>query len=229
MSELRPIDRELLAVARRERTPDAHARSRVLASVLASAASTGGAGVARAAPRSALNAGSVLVKGLLLAALGVGSVSGGYFLTRASPPPLATGVVASRQQTAPSASTQPPTRSLSASPPSVTSSVPSSRSPKTAGAASSASELDSLNRELSLLQHAHAAYRAGEPHKALELSHEHARAFPRSQLAAERTTIEVLSLCALGRKSEAVGLVRKLRGASGSPSLAGLDGSCVSN
>jgi hypothetical protein len=85
-----------------------------------------------------------------------------------------------------------------------------------------------LERELALLQRAHAAYRAGQPVAALELAHEHARAFPHSPLGAQRRTIEVLALCGLGRTQEAKALAGKLRAAAGSNALTGLDGSCVS-
>jgi hypothetical protein len=45
--------------------------------------------------------------------------------------------------------------------------------------------------------------RSGAGAKALELTHEHARLFPKSALAQEREVIAIESLVQLGRKSEA--------------------------
>ncbi len=227
MTELRPIGRELIAVARRERTPNASARARVLAVVLASASAATGAATVKAAPSVALKASSGLIKGLLIAAIGAASVTGVYAWMKRDRVSAAYAVVPNLPQTAAIFGAVPPMPAAPVVPPSST--AASSNNLKTAGTASGAPGQRSLDQELSLLQRAHAAYRAGAPGTALALAREHGRSFPHSQLVDEQRTIEVLSLCALGRRNEAKVLAKRLLGTSESPSLSGLDGSCVSN
>lgn len=241
MKPLDPTRRALLDASNRERTPDAAARARVLASVLAVGAA-GAAGSAKAVgaktAAAGLKGGLGLAHWLLLVGLGaVGSASAYLWLTRAPVPrpPVAVSAAAASVPSNPSPVDS--DESLGAArvaplPPSsaVGAASASTKAPAVAVSPSPSSKsgsVDSLERELSLLKSAHAAYRAGQAGKALSLAREHARRYPHSQLAAERQTIEVLSLCALGRTSEARVVAGNLRAASGSPSLAGLDASCV--
>jgi hypothetical protein len=69
---------------------------------------------------------------------------------------------------------------------------------------------DALAGEAKLLNQAHAAT-ATEPHKALAIASEHAKRYPRGQLAAERELILVQALVKLGRTREAEARGRALR------------------
>lgn len=85
-----------------------------------------------------------------------------------------------------------------------------------------------LTAELELLHQAHTAWRQGEPALALQLTERHTRRFPGSQLSAERTTLRVLALCALGREEEAARVAQRQLGLrAGAPPPAALRGSCV--
>jgi hypothetical protein len=85
-----------------------------------------------------------------------------------------------------------------------------------------------LEAELAGLHAAHAAYRSGNAGRALKLLAEHKANFPKSQLATERATLEVLSLCRVGRTDDARSLAERLRkNAASAAALAGLDGSCA--
>ena len=230
MKPLDPTRRALLDTANRERTPDAATRAQVLASLLAVGASAG-AGSAKAASATAgagsAKAGLGLVQWIMLGGLGVAGVTAAFVWsshTATLPVARPALTVATASVSASAIDARAPAYSGSSAPLGSgrvalgTSSTSSTNTPSLRNA---------LDRELSLLQSAHSAYRAGQAGKALQLAQEHARLFPRSQLSAERRTIEVLSLCALGRTREARAVAGKLRAASGSPSLAGLDESCA--
>jgi hypothetical protein len=79
-----------------------------------------------------------------------------------------------------------------------------------AEAAPSAGVEDALAGEAKLLNQAHAAM-ATEPQKALVIAGEHAKRYPRGQLAAERELILVQALVKLGRTREAEARGRALR------------------
>jgi hypothetical protein len=210
----------------------------VLSALLASAAASGAAAPAKAsgsvASRGAAQASFGLAKTLLV---GVLAVTGVYlWSTQAHAPKprrevelpakaVAQSTAAPTPQPQPVRSPIPESSTALATPNLATS---GSNSAKASTAIDSAVTPSSLERELSLLQRAHEAYRAGQPAAALALAREHARAFPHSQLSAARRTIEVLALCQLGRTNEAKSLVEKLRAESGSAALTAFDGSCVS-
>ena len=74
---------------------------------------------------------------------------------------------------------------------------------------------DALAGEAKLLNQAHAIM-ATDAHKALAIASEHAKRYPRGQLAAERELIAVQALVKLGRSREAEARGRALR--KGAPS-----------
>jgi len=168
----------------------------------------------------------------LAAIIGAASLASAYaFLARGRTP--APAFVVQNQSTSTAAASVPSgvVPSLSAALTEPTPTTTASAAPPSSGvaAASSAASAAELARERSLLQRAHVAYRAGKPARALELAREHGRQFPYSDRTVEERTLEVLSLCALGRTSEASAVAGRLRAASGSATLSGLDGSCVSH
>jgi len=86
----------------------------------------------------------------------------------------------------------------------------------------------SLSEEIELLHGAQAAWRAHDAARAMTLIDEHRTRFPRSELRLERDGLRVLTLCELGRKSEATALARKLlEQAPRSPLRATIEESCA--
>jgi hypothetical protein len=82
--------------------------------------------------------------------------------------------------------------------------------------------------ELDLLHRAQAAWRAGQPRNALGLLDQHRKRFPRSALRVERDGLRALTLCELGRSSEARELARQvLAREPRSPLRAALEQSCA--
>jgi hypothetical protein len=79
----------------------------------------------------------------------------------------------------------------------------------------SASSAGTLSAEAALLEQARRDMRAA-PAVALSVAAEHAKRFPRGQLASERTLIQIEALHRLNRDSEARALVRSLLGGVGS-------------
>jgi TolA-binding protein len=60
-----------------------------------------------------------------------------------------------------------------------------------------------LHAEIALLRPAQKALRAGDHARALRLLDDHAKSFPRSVLAPERSLGRIQALCGLGRETEA--------------------------
>ena len=86
----------------------------------------------------------------------------------------------------------------------------------------------SLSDEIELLHRAQAAWRAHDATQAMTLIDEHRTRFPRSELRLERDGLRVLTLCELGRKSEATALAHKLLDkAPRSPLRATIEESCA--
>jgi hypothetical protein len=86
----------------------------------------------------------------------------------------------------------------------------------------------SQSEEIELLHGAQAAWRAHDAARAMTLIDEHRTRFPRSELRLERDGLRVLTLCELGRKSEATALARKLlEQAPRSPLRATIEESCA--
>ena len=73
----------------------------------------------------------------------------------------------------------------------------------TRGARSGPKPLSTLSAESALLARAQRALHAGRPERALALSDEHSRRFPRGALTPEREVLHILALCALGRREAA--------------------------
>jgi hypothetical protein len=83
-------------------------------------------------------------------------------------------------------------------------------------------------QELELLHEAQAAWRKGQPEDALEIVKQHRQRYPRTQLRDERETLEVLTLCELGRTRDARRVARTLLNrAPRSPSRAAIEESCA--
>lgn len=234
MNELRRHGRDLLDEARRERTPDAAARARVFSALMASAALTSTAGASAAPAAAKLLTG--FSKWLVLVGL-VGTVTGALYLAGhvgVSPPPVPVVAPAVAQPGLPTAIPAPPAapsaRADALPPP--TSALPApateAAAPPRASGLNREAAAPNLEAELSGLHAAHAAYRVGNAARALALIGEHKARFPKSQLATERATLEVLSLCLAGRSREARSLASRLRKSSSSAAaLSGLVGSCA--
>jgi hypothetical protein len=93
--------------------------------------------------------------------------------------------------------------------------APPNPAPSSPVAPPSASGAGSLSAESALLEQARREMRLA-PLGALSIAAEHARRFPRGQLAAERTLIQIEALHRLGRDAEARRLAASLsNGASG--------------
>lgn len=91
-----------------------------------------------------------------------------------------------------------------------------------------AASTNSLGDELELLHRAQSAWRAKDAAQAMALLDQHRSRFPRSELKLERDGLRVLTLCELGRKTEATSLAHKLlERAPRSPLRATIEESCA--
>lgn len=229
MNELRRHGRNLIDEARRERTPDAVARERVFGALMASAALTSAAGAAAAPAPAKLLAG--FSKWLVLAGL-AGTMASSLYLAGhvgVKPQPVPLAASAAALLVAPVSTPAPVVAASSAATEAVATpgAPPATASPRASGVEHDA-EAPELDAELSGLHAARDAYRVGNATRALALLTEHKSRFPKSKLATERATLEVLSLCLAGRSREARGLAGRLRKSAGSAAaLSGLDGSCA--
>jgi hypothetical protein len=70
---------------------------------------------------------------------------------------------------------------------------------------------DSLSEEVAILSRAETELHSGRPEAALKTLSEHERRFPRGILKEERIAARIQALCALGRGSEANGLLARLK------------------
>jgi hypothetical protein len=221
--DLRPSAREVVDAARRARTPSNAQRERAYQALLAGLGGGAVVGTAKVAGKSAI----LWLKWALPAALVVASA--GTYAWRAqrhpAPAPRAVAPSAALVVSAPWAlpvvppPAAPANGELAAEP----SSLPPVKTPASAKPSS-----DDLVQELSLLHQALAASQSGNAASALELARQHAQRYPNSRLRNERDAIEVRSLCALGRATDATRLADKLRGrAPNSPVSAALQDTCV--
>jgi hypothetical protein len=230
-SELGKASRQVIDIAREARTPsDAH-RDRAYQALLAGL--SGGAAVGLASAAKA--AGGTVVKSSLwwlkwalpavvAASAGLGAYAGSARGPSAAPARENGAFVGPTKPLTPSVAPTPRPSPTLEPPPSAALSSPAAgvKPPALKPAA------NDLVQELSLLHQALAASRAGNAAQALELSRQHARRFPDSRLASERSAIEVRSLCSLGRTAEARKVAERLRSrAAGSPVIAALADTCV--
>jgi hypothetical protein len=230
MNELRPRGRELIAAARLERTPSTRERQRVLGALMASATLTSTAS-AVAAPsllrKLALGAG----KWWIMAGMGATLVTGAHFVISAR---SSTATAIPRSAPVPRTPAPKPPEALVPLRPGVAEPAPPTSATRPSGAnplppPRRAAAAPTLEQELLGLHAAHAAYRSSQPAQALALVAKHKLSFPQSQLAVERSTLEILSLCGVGQRQQAKQLAKKLRGARGAAALSGLEGSCAAD
>lgn len=233
--DLNPDVRRLVDLTRHARTPGAAEKRRVaerLAGPLAAgAAVTAAATAAKAGGAKALLAGggaklaaAVFVSAALTAALVTQLPSPSVTPTPApSPPPRSNSADVQPRGAAPAmAEVAAPTPPSASAAPALSRSQQAPTRPLSTGR--------ELEEDAALLHRAQAAWRAGQSARALELASEHARRFPRSQLASERDVLRVLSLCKLGQVQTAkqVG-ARLLRSAKGSPWYQSVAESCAAD
>lgn len=224
--ELNPDVRKLVDLARQARTPSVSDQRRVaerLAVPLAAGVAVGTAAKAVGA-QSLFGALGAKVAAVVAVAVAVTAavVAQRAPTTARAPTPAVTAPATLTPVAAPvEAPSVAPPPSTRAEPPAPTRPSP----PAPARSFGSARELE---EEATLLHRAQSAWRAGQSQQALDLANQHARRFPRSQLANERDVLRVLSLCKLGQVQSAkqVG-ARLLRSAQGSPWYQSVAASCA--
>lgn len=238
--------RRLVDLARQARTPGEGDKSRIaqrLAVPLAAAGATAVLAKSAAGSQIVGGAGAKVAGGTLLGSLGakiaalitVGAVGTAVVVSNLSTPAPQVETVAPAPAAAPAvpAAPQVASEAIPSPEPAVEEPVPEppvASAPKlqpklAAGATHPEHE---LAQEAALLHQAQTAWRAGQSARALELANQHAKQFPRSQLANERDVLRVLSLCKLGQVDAAkrVG-ARLLSKAKGSPWYQSVAGSCA--
>jgi len=230
-NELRPAARSVVDIARQARTPSDQHRERAyqaLVAGLGGTAAVGTAKVAAAAGKVALKGTFAWLKWAIPAALAVSGGAGAYLWSTSGPASAPPAHLAPR---APAPVDAPAQAAPAPVAPEVSSALPeASAKPAAASTQKAGSKpgADALVQELSLLHEALAASRSGNAARALELSREHAKRYPGSRLGTERSSIEVRSLCSLGRASEARKVAERLRSqAPSSPVTASLKDTCV--
>jgi hypothetical protein len=202
--------RDVLRATPRARSLDAVTRRRLSAKV------------ARAAALPAVAAGWLFVKSAAAAlgvVLGTGAVAVATGVVEWSPKPEAAAAVVAPAK-APAARRAPARAAVAASPV-VESAVdvndPVAKvnpTPSLPVATPSSSGTGTLSAEAALLERARREMR-GAPAMALSFAAEHAKRFPRGQLASERTLIQIEALHRLNRDREARSLGRSMLGAAG--------------
>jgi hypothetical protein len=220
--DLRPSARQVVDVARRARTPSDAQRDRAYQALMAGLSGGAAVGTAKVVGKSAL----LWLKWAIPATLVVASAGTYAWRAHRSPAPLASVAVAVPPP-APVAAPLAPLADSSATVAVDETPTPSALPPAKAQNALKPSS-DDLVQELSLLHQALAASRSGNAASALDLARQHAQRYPNSRLRNERDAIEVRSLCALGRASDAKKIADRLRArAPSSPVSAALQDSCV--
>lgn len=204
--ELSPAERRVIELSRAARTPGEADKRRVRAALALSlgavAGSATGAAVAASTSATAAKGAATLVGTRVIAAvlLAASAGTGAFVWLKNKPAPAPVVETAPAPAAAPAPVVEP----------------------------IAAPAEDPLLAEVSLLQRAQRALRAGQPKEAMELASRHATLYPTSQMALERDALRVFSLCALGRKAEARTLARALLAqAPTSPLRASLEESCA--
>lgn len=208
IEELSPAERRVIELSRAARTPGEADKRRVRAALALSlgAVAGGATGAAVASTATAAKGTATLLGARVIAAvlLAASAGTGAYVWLRKAPAPVVETAPV-QPAAAPAPVVEPIQPTLPAAP-----------------------VEDPLLAEVSLLQRAQRALRAGQPKEAMELAARHATLYPTSQMALERDALRVFSLCALGRKAEARTLARALLAqAPTSPLRASLEESCA--
>jgi len=229
--DLRPQAREIVDIARRARTPTAEDHDRIYQTLMAGLAGGAAAGASSAAAATAKVVGKsslLWLKWALPAALLSSGVVGTYaYRSTHHVDPAASPTITTAMPVDTSKPVDPPAPAEVAAP--ALQPEPSVRTEARAKAQTSPKAIDDeLAADVALLHEALGEWRAGHAARALELSREHARRFPSSQVRSERSALQVRALCALGRDAEARKIADQLRSqAPGSPAAAALKDTCA--
>lgn len=238
--ELNSDARRLVDLARTARSPNADDRQRVAKRLagqlaMAGAAATGATKLAAAAPAGKALGGSLLSGvGLKLAAAGAIAAGVAAVWVWKAPASAPSAPIPDQAASIVPPRAEAPARAIPAASASVTTEpvdVPRAKPPVPSAAPATARpthSADELVAEAALLHEAQLAWRAGRSDQALSLAQQHARRFPRSQLANERDVLLVLSLCQSGQTKAAKQIgARLLRTSKGSPWYQSVAGSCA--
>ena len=212
-----PMDPELASLLEAERAsaPPAEALDRVwtrVAGTIVPAGPTGGHGAGGAG--GAGTGGSWLAShavGVAVATFAVGAATGAGVVS-VMQKPVPERVVYVERPSPPVPVVAPVAPASAASVPPVA--VPAPETPPTARATASPSASSSLSLERGVLDDARSALSSGDAARALRLSDEHLRRFPKAQLGEEREALAIQSLVALGRYDEARARAARFRATS---------------
>jgi hypothetical protein len=200
-----PLDPELNALldVEREAVPPAGALERLWSRIERSGAVEGSRGPNAGRPRSGVK--GVAGRPAVAAVMGFGAgVAVGFGLHALWGHRLSAPVIS---QQAPSAAAvdvdDRPSGSATASTPEATAALPSPPHAPSAATSSARPAPSSLSAERALLDNARTALTQGEPARAIALTEEHARRFPRPRLAEEREAIAIQALVLAGRPADA--------------------------
>jgi len=231
VNDLNPDARRLVDLAREARTPDAEDKLRIAERLAISLA--GSAAVVTTVSAGQAAAGTTLLGGVgakIAALLAVGALGAAVVVGQLEPerPPSVTPI---RQTSgAESAPESPRPTAVIDAPDPAAAETSAETEPKRLTVGHGSKPSDDLGQEAALLHLAQSAWRAGQSARALQLANQHARRFPRSQLANERDVLRVLSLCKLGQIQAAKQVAaRLLSQAKGSPWYQSVAGSCAAN
>lgn len=152
---------------------------------------------------AALGAGGSALKLLGMAALGIAIGAGGNELVHRANPPAPSVVERTVFVDRPQPSSSPvPTPATPEVPPTIASVRPVVTAPAAPSAAATSRDVE-LGKERALIDAARSALARGDATSALARTDEHARAFPRGQLAEPRDALRVQALVMVGRADEA--------------------------
>jgi hypothetical protein len=248
--DLDPESRRILEIARAARTPSAQDKARVgRRFALALGLSAGAASAASPAQAAAgVSMAESTAKVLALKWWAGGAVVlAAALASYAALPPAAPHVPAAAPQASAASAAAPAQRAASAPPaaapgaaapaieladgpaalPAAEPVVAARAQQPTARRRTAAATKPTLAAELELLHRAQAAWRAREAERALSLVNQHRARYPRSRLRHERDALQVLSLCELGRRSQATRAARALLARDPrSPLRAAIERSC---
>jgi hypothetical protein len=230
--------RRILDLASDARAPGADDKARVekkLGALLgvgvvasaAPAASTQAAQTASTTAGAAKATGATALKWWISSAV-IASAVTGYVVLSNEPAPAAKPVKAPAMLAPPPPITEEPAAPIEEAGQAALPELPAPEKLARSSAARKHDPGSTLSQEIELLHRAQAAWRAHDAKQAMTLIDEHRERFPRSDLRLERDGLRVLTLCELGRKSEATALAEKLlERAPRSPLRATIEESCA--